>query len=1095
MGIKQDLSKVWSGVLNKISPSSSSNVLGVGRVHTGHKPMMPTWMYNPMLGIPRDASPSLLRKYSNSIWVRMCIRAIINEILGMDWDVVVKEGYELTPEVEDKIDEIKNFFNTRAFTPTTKGDYNSFIRALLNDLFTLDAGVIVKVFEDKSTGEKTYEYELNKSFVKQNEDFLASRGISSDYPVYPVSTDPVVDDARMVEMMVADGGSFLVQTDRHGRLLEGKPTWFQYSFLHPAGAPIPFFKREVSYWKMHPKTYTYYGRSPIQDIMNTLSLLMNSTRHNQKFFEEYAVPSGIVNVPGMSKTELKSFIESWKKLKGRPWKLAFVSEENFGFKQLTVSNKEMQWLDSQKFYMKLVMAAFGVTQGALGFTDELNKHSSDRQDIVFLRQGVLPKVKFIEDKFNADIIPEFFDGDEVPVRFKYLVEDVFASKEEEAKWSQWVRDGRRTINEWRSERGLDPVSWGDEPYKSTGFGFNSFVNSSLPAESKSVASRVEKKYPGKVTNYSSFLKDYYEGLEEEVLKSIEDNKVGASVIKSVRTNKSFGDFVSSIINIFGVEGLKEKLRAVVKSSFVSGVSRAEEETGVQIGYLEKHNPLIDKLTEQEVNGYVLNDGKRWSGLKGVNEELRKEVHQAVVSGLNAGEGMNDIKDRVKSVFGDAKDWEAMRIARTESNRLANTGQLKGYIDSGVPGKKVWLATIDARTSDVCKRLNGQKAGLTDVFVDEVTGEEFEKPPAHPNCFDETTELLTDKGWKLFKDVNKKDMVLSVNLGTGDSEWVKIKQLIELELNDELVHYKNKVCDLMVTKDHSQVVYFRVKNKGRKDAGEWLLIPENDLPNHDFSFLGTIPDYQGVESKKIRIGEHEFKTEDFVEFLGYYLAEGNIIKRERGSVHYIQITQNKDRYYDKMLKCAKKLFNKIYECSDRFYIVLKNEENKKLIKWFKRLGHAKNKYIPREIKELSKKYLRILLDAHLLGDGNVKKGKFWKGYQFSDCKNHFTISDRLASDIGELILKLGHRPSYRKQGDKVCEFDNGKYFCHSCWHISELIRPNPTREYLVKDYVKYDGKVYDVELERNHTLFVRRNGKVLCSGNCRSTIYFKVDETG
>ncbi len=36
------------------------------------------------------------------------------------------------------------------------------------------------------------------------------------------------------------------------------------------------------------------------------------------------------------------------------------------------------------------------------------------------------------------------------------------------------------------------------------------------------------------------------------------------------------------------------------------------------------------------------------------------------------------------------------------------------------------------------------------------------------------------------------------------------------------------------------------------------------------------------------------------------------------------------------------------------------------------------------------------------------------------------------------------------------------------------------------YSYYDGIVYDVELEKNHTLFVRRNGKISISGNCRCT---------
>ena len=34
---------------------------------------------------------------------------------------------------------------------------------------------------------------------------------------------------------------------------------------------------------------------------------------------------------------------------------------------------------------------------------------------------------------------------------------------------------------------------------------------------------------------------------------------------------------------------------------------------------------------------------------------------------------------------------------------------------------------------------------------------------------------------------------------------------------------------------------------------------------------------------------------------------------------------------------------------------------------------------------------------------------------------------------------------------------------------------------------YEGFICDVELEKYHTLFIRRNGKVCISGNCRCNL--------
>jgi len=45
-------------------------------------------------------------------------------------------------------------------------------------------------------------------------------------------------------------------------------------------------------------------------------------------------------------------------------------------------------------------------------------------------------------------------------------------------------------------------------------------------------------------------------------------------------------------------------------------------------------------------------------------------------------------------------------------------------------------------------------------------------PIHPWCFSDDTEVLTDQGWKLFKDVTLQEKFLSLNLETQSSEWVE-----------------------------------------------------------------------------------------------------------------------------------------------------------------------------------------------------------------------------------------------------------------------------------------------------------------------------------
>ena len=155
--------------------------------------------------------------------------------------------------------------------------------------------------------------------------------------------------------------------------------------------------------------------------------------------------------------------------------------------------------------------------------------------------------------------------------------------------------------------------------------------------------------------------------------------------------------------------------------------------------------------------------------------------------------------------------------------------------------------------------------------------------------------------------------------------------------------------------------------------------------------------------------------------------------------------------------------------------------------FLSLGKSNEKYIPIEIKELSVPYLNIFLSAFCEGDGTIKKGIVWDGYKCKDQRIFFTSSKKLADDLGELILKTQNTPSYKfKEPIEVYDRKRNKSYKQNqgIWVITETRNKHMYRPNANEKPIHYSGKIYDVELEKNHTLFVRRDGKVLVSGNCR-----------
>ena len=68
------------------------------------------------------------------------------------------------------------------------------------------------------------------------------------------------------------------------------------------------------------------------------------------------------------------------------------------------------------------------------------------------------------------------------------------------------------------------------------------------------------------------------------------------------------------------------------------------------------------------------------------------------------------------------------------------------------------------------------------------------------CYSKDTEILTNLGWKLVKDVTSSDLVYSMNPLNRKAKWMPVINTVS-NYYDEMIHFKGKSADLMVSKDH------------------------------------------------------------------------------------------------------------------------------------------------------------------------------------------------------------------------------------------------------------------------------------------------------
>ncbi len=357
--------------------------------------------------------------------------------------------------------------------------------------------------------------------------------------------------------------------------------------------------------------------------------------------------------------------------------------------------------------------------------------------------------------------------------------------------------------------------------------------------------------------------------------------------------------------------------------------------------------------------------------------------------------------------------------------------------------------------------------------------------AYARCFSDDTETLTKSGWKLLRDVHKNDLIATRN-SEGLLEWQHPTETFEYDWNGILLNFVARGFDLLVTPNHNMFVRrypklikrlneLRMPQKSHiKINDEWQLVEAQHLFNEGgFARqkwqMSKEVDWVGV--KKIwyelpRIQKRKFASNEphhfeiinmnlWLEFLGWYVAEGNTAGKNNKK-YSTTITQLKEkgRYL------LKKLFQKL-EWDVKFYkeksFTIFGGELAQHLDDICGVG-AKNKKVPDFIKDLSKAQISIFLNAILEGDGSKDKrneNRDWEAYG--------TISDKLKDDLQELFLKVGW-------GSKK----NGRGLSLSLSQNTPTINERPIE-------VKYKGKVYCIEVP-NHVFLVRRNGKIIFSGN-------------
>lgn len=338
------------------------------------------------------------------------------------------------------------------------------------------------------------------------------------------------------------------------------------------------------------------------------------------------------------------------------------------------------------------------------------------------------------------------------------------------------------------------------------------------------------------------------------------------------------------------------------------------------------------------------------------------------------------------------------------------------------------------------------------------------------CFDKDTEVLTNNGWKFFKDVNvDEDLFLSREPNTKRLEWVDAVRYINYHYSGKMYSYKGRHIDICVTDNHN---IFGSRIIGRNKNREEFLMKATDfasLPN-ERTFVKAGGKWVGTKTDTIDVCGSKFDALKFARLLGIFLTDGCV--NNKG---IITISQSKANIVKRISALLNDLGmeHSVYTPTKgrnlyTFYI------SRKYLPFFEQFYIKENRHVPKFIKEANVDIIQQFVEGILDGDSDSERRKFFIG------------SKSLADDIQECLFKIGKAGNIKEAPPKDSYLKIENRWIHGTkpyYIVSILNTEYPKQVKSNIEWVDYDDEVYCVTLSKWHTVLTRRNGQTVWMGQC------------
>ena len=556
--------------------------------------------------------------------------------------------------------------------------------------------------------------------------------------------------------------------------------------------------QEVIFLKYSDPDNPVRGKGPLQAAATTVDLDNYSEKWNSQFFKNSGAPNAVLQTDKKLGKEALARVE--KKLKDKFQGLdnahkTMVLESGLKWEKISLSQKDMDFVEQQRFSRDKMLAIFRVPKTALGLTEDVNRANAEATDYVFAKRTIKPKMQRFTEQLDIFLLALFPNTDNIYFDFKDPIPENV--EQNIAKAQSGVQTGYMTINEAREIADLDPIEGGDVLRDPTSFQPVAPNDPNQNSLSYTKGKRKPKPYHKHLynsrtrkTKHDETKKKFIEKAVSETVTAIvydhlKRNSVRESqvdfFVKSARksilmtgtheevkkgkydfqekqlkvADEFEGKMISKLNKVFRdqkeiilrgldngtklklnesteTEKYQEALRPVYIPMMKEQAGLSFQLLGVQKDYFASEKAKGLSFTQRLIEYF---DNRIIKLAPEITAETNSKLTAAFALAAEKEESIPQIKRRISELFGGMEGYRSERIARTETIRGSNFATQEAYVESGVVEAKEWLATKDERTDDECLEKDGTVIPLKGAFQGKSENgyERVEFPPIHVNC--------------------------------------------------------------------------------------------------------------------------------------------------------------------------------------------------------------------------------------------------------------------------------------------------------------------------------------------------------------------------